>query len=235
MKKSTLTFAALLIGIFAFGQNFGEIHGRLQDFNTGEFLPFATVSTSYGGNLKGAVTDEEGRFRLKPLSPGKYDLVFQSVGYDTKTVQGIEVTPGKIYVLGVVQISTNNDLPSFELIEHVLIDFDQPNTMVIKAADLKHHAMIKSPAKMIGTITPELKTDENGEFIVRSSRPGTSLTMIDGMKIRGAMGNIPGSAIKTITVHTGGIPAQYGDLTGGIVVIETKSYFDYFYESNRGF
>lgn len=235
MKKTALTFAALLIGIFSFGQDYGEIHGRLQDYITGEYLPFATVSTSYGGNLKGAVTDEDGRFKLKPLPPGKYDLVFQTMGYDTKTVQGIEVTPGKIYMLGTIQLSTNNELPGYELIEHVLIDFDQPNTMVMKAADIRHNAMMKSPALMIGTITPELKTDANGEFIVRSSRPGTSLTMIDGVKITGPMGSIPGAAIKTITVHTGGIPAQYGDLTGGIVVIETKSFFDYFYSSNASF
>lgn len=234
MKTILITLAASLISIFSVGQNFGEIHGVLKDFRTGEPMPFATVSTEYGGKLIGETTDIDGRFKLKPLHPGTYDLKFSTTGYDTKTVQGIEVTPNKIYVLGEVQLATNNELPEFVVEGIKLFDKDRPNAMVIKAADLKHHAMLKNPAKLIGSLTPELKTDENGMFLVRGGRPGTSMTMIDGIKISGAMGNIPGSAIKTITVHTGGIPAKYGDLTGGVVVIETKSYFDYFYDSNRG-
>jgi hypothetical protein len=27
-------------------------------------------------------------------------------------------------------------------------------------------------------------------------------------------------------VYSGGIPAKYGDCSGGVIVIETKSYFD---------
>ncbi len=233
MKTILTTLAASLISIISFSQSFGEIHGILKDYQTGEPMAFATVSTEYGGKLIGETTDIDGRFKLKPLHPGTYDLQFKYLGYDTKTIQGIEVTPGKIYVLGEVQLATNNELPIFVVEGIKLFDKDRPNAMVIKDIDLKHNPLLKNPAKLIGSLTPELKTDENGMFLVRGGRPGTSITMIDGIKITGAMGNIPGSAIKTITVHTGGVPAKYGDLTGGVVVIETKSYFDYFYDSNR--
>ena len=36
---------------------------------------------------------------------------------------------------------------------------------------------------------------------------------------------IPKAAIEEISVLTGGIPAQFGDVTGGIVIITTKSFF----------
>ncbi len=117
------------------------------------------------------------------------------------------------------------------MVGHKLIDVDEPNTLVIKSAELKHNALIKNPAKLIGSLTPELKTDENGQFIVRGSRAGSTATYIDGMRLTGGLGNFPGSAIKSISVYTGGVPAKYGDITGGVVVIETKSYFDYFYNS----
>jgi hypothetical protein len=42
--------------------------------------------------------------------------------------------------------------------------------------------------------------------------------------------NIPGRAIGSIIAYSGGIPAKYGDFTGGVVVIETKSYFDWLVE-----
>ena len=38
---------------------------------------------------------------------------------------------------------------------------------------------------------------------------------------------IPGIAVGSVKVYTGGIPAAYGDVTGGVIVVETKSYFDY--------
>jgi hypothetical protein len=30
-----------------------------------------------------------------------------------------------------------------------------------------------------------------------------------------------------MTVYAGGIPARYGDFTGGVIVVETMGYFDW--------
>ena len=231
--KTIITTLIFLLGIFAVkAQNYGEIHGRILDHATGEPLLFATVSTEYGGKLIGATTDEEGRFKLKPLQPGTYAVQLGYLGYNSRVIENIQVTSGKIYFLGNVEISSNLNLAVVTVVGHKLIDVDEPNTLVIKAAELKHNALIKSPAKLIGSLTPELKTDENGQFIVRGSRAGATATYIDGMRLTGGLGNLPGSSIKSISVYTGGIPAKYGDVTGGVVVIETKSYFDYFYDQN---
>ncbi|MFN2428728.1 MAG: carboxypeptidase regulatory-like domain-containing protein [Cryomorphaceae bacterium] len=213
-------------------QNYGEIHGQLMDYNSQTPLPYANVTTTYGGQLKGTTTDENGRFRLKPLQPGTYDVTFKYLGYDTRILQRVEVTPGKINILGKIELAQDNELPTIEIVGHKLINKDQPNAIVMRAAELKHNALLNNPAQLVGSITPELQTDEGGNFLVRGGRPGTSATFLDGVRLMGPLGRIPGSAIKTITVHTGGIPAKYGDVTGGIVVIETKSYFDYFYENN---
>jgi len=231
MKTSILTFLFLLSISIGYSQNYGEIHGRVIDYTTGDPILYATVSTEYGGKLIGTTTDEEGKFKLKPLQPGKYAINVSYIGYLPRTLINIEVTSGKIYFAEDIAISTDNRLIEVEIVGHKLIDKDEPNTIVIKAAELKHNALIKNPVKLIGSLTPELKTDENGQFIVRGSRAGSTATYIDGMRLTGGLGNFPGSAIKTISVYTGGVPAKYGDITGGVVVIETKSYFDYFYSS----
>ena len=231
--KTIVTTLIFLVSTFAVkAQNYGEIHGKILDHATGKPVLFATVSTEYGGKLIGTTTDDEGRFRLKPLQPGTYAVQVNYLGYNPRNIENIEVTSGKIYFLGTVDISTNNELMEFEVVGHKLIDVDEPNTLVIKATELKHNALIKNPAKLIGSLTPELKTDENGQFLVRGSRAGTTATYLDGVRLTGGLGNLPGSAIKSISVYTGGIPAKYGDITGGVVVIETKSYFDYFYDQN---
>jgi hypothetical protein len=60
------------------------------------------------------------------------------------------------------------------------------------------------------------------------------VTFIDGVKVvAGEVPNVPSTAIQNLTVYTGGIPAKYGDMTGGVVVIETKGYMDFYRESQR--
>ncbi|OPZ99136.1 MAG: TonB dependent receptor [Bacteroidetes bacterium ADurb.Bin408] len=56
---------------------------------------------------------------------------------------------------------------------------------------------------------------------VRGAREEGTVTYIDGVKVRGSSG-IPQAAIDQVTVLTGGLPAQYGDATGGVVNITTK-------------
>ena len=56
---------------------------------------------------------------------------------------------------------------------------------------------------------------------VRGSRSDATEYYVDGIKVRGSMG-VPTSGIEQITVITGGVPAQYGDATGGIISITTK-------------
>ncbi len=61
---------------------------------------------------------------------------------------------------------------------------------------------------------------EIGQIIVRIG------DYIDGVKQDDNLRGVPGSSIGSLTVYVGGVPAKYGDVTGGVVVIETKSYFD---------
>ncbi len=49
---------------------------------------------------------------------------------------------------------------------------------------------------------------------------------VDGMRHGDSLRGVLGSSIGSIAVYVGGIPAKYGDYTDGVVVIETKSYFD---------
>lgn len=65
----------------------------------------------------------------------------------------------------------------------------------------------------------------------RGSRSDATQYYIDGVKVRGNPA-IPHSAINQITVYNGGIPANIGDVTGGIIAIETKSARSYAAERN---
>jgi hypothetical protein len=56
---------------------------------------------------------------------------------------------------------------------------------------------------------------------IKGSRSDASYYFIDGIKVRGSS-NLPKSAIEEVSVITGGVPASYGDITGGIISITTR-------------
>ncbi len=231
MKNPFLFLIALLAMLHVQAQNYGEIHGRIIDSKTEEPMPFANVWTEYGGQTIGTVTDDDGRFKLKPLQPSVYNVNVSYLGYQPRILSEVHVHSNRINPLGNIPLATDNELIEIEIVGHKMINMDDPNVHVIKADQIKTNALLRSPAKLIGTLAPGLVTNDNGQFIVRGGRPGTTSTFVDGVKLTGGLGNLPGTSIKSISVYTGGIPAKYGDITGGVVIIETKSYFDYYNEN----
>jgi Ca-activated chloride channel family protein len=57
----------------------------------------------------------------------------------------------------------------------------------------------------------------------RGSRSDGNTYYLDGIRVKSA-DQIPKSYINGVQVITGGIPANYGDVTGGVVAVESKSY-----------
>jgi hypothetical protein len=62
-------------------------------------------------------------------------------------------------------------------------------------------------------------------LVFRGARKGDMIYMIDGIKANDVV-NVPSVSIGNMMVYTGALPAKYGDTLGGVVVVETKSYFD---------
>ena len=60
----------------------GGIKGKVLDQETGEALPFVNVVVEQKGRIvTGASTDFDGKFFIKPLAAGTYDIKVKFVGY----------------------------------------------------------------------------------------------------------------------------------------------------------
>jgi len=74
----------------------GTIKGTIKD-DSGEPVPFANVALLDGSNqILGTTTDFDGKYTLKPIQPGTYDLQVSYVGFQTRKTTGIGVSSGKI-------------------------------------------------------------------------------------------------------------------------------------------
>ncbi len=233
MNYSIKLLFVVFLPFLSFTQNNGEIKGKILDSLTKEPLYSANVWVGTGNSLIGTTTDLDGRFTLKPLSPGYYDLNVSYIGMKKYFLDNVRVTSGKITILENIYMSGNNTLNVLEvkaerfIYKERLIKPDNTGEMVILPPDLKSSPLNKMPKEMIASLIPGVHQSDDGQpLYFKGSRNDAVQYFVDGVKAREGNLAIPGCAIGEITVYTGGIPARYGDLTGGVVVIETKSFFE---------
>ena len=206
----------------------GEVKGIIKDKETGKPIWNVSVYIEIGGNLVGDAADFDGKYTIKPLNTGIYTVVAKMTGYAPMKINNVQVTSDKITYVNVDMEASAEKLPEYIFVEHKipLISKDEPHVQMLTAKELKKSVNRDNPI-MIATSMPGVTLAPNGKDVyIRGSRPQATQFITDGMKsITGDIG-IPGQAIGSLKVYTGGVPARYGDLSGGVIVTETKSYFD---------
>lgn len=230
--KTLITLVLSLIGIGLFAQStFGEIKGKVFDKETHEAIPFANVYVMSNGKMVGAQTDFDGKYTLKPLPAGTYDIVVSYVGYSTTTITGNVVKPDQITFADDANLVNEMLGPVVVEAKIRLIEAETHNKVTIGTKEI-----VLSPAKQsladLAVATGSVSTSpDGGEIYFRGSRAGDNIYLIDGVKVTGQTPRVPSSGIKSLSVYSGGLPAKYGDTMGGVIVVETKSFFDMYYES----
>jgi hypothetical protein len=222
MKTFTCIVLLFLMSIRSFAQ-FGEIRGIITDKTTGQPLPGATVSWKVNDVLKGTISNEKGEYIIKPLIPGSYDIEFSYVMYHKQLYQAIQVNAEKATYVDAV-LSPNNTLPPIVIKwEPPLIEKDNVITMEVFTETEIEQSVERDVLGFVALSANTVQRKEGGAINIRGSRSDNTIYIVDGIKMTGPF-SLPKSAIEEISVLTGGIPAQFGDATGGIVIITTKGY-----------
>jgi Ca-activated chloride channel homolog len=91
---------------------------------------------------------------------------------------------------------------------------------------------VRSANGVASTVGGVNSNESFDEIYIRGSRNGTNAYYLDGIRINNPDG-IPKSYIGGVNVYTGGIPANYGDLTGGVISVESVSRHTIEYERPR--
>lgn len=226
LKKTTLTALLLIGSLSVFSQgSMGALKGQVLN---DESMPVfgATIRILQGGALVGGTdTDENGMYTYKPLNAGSYDVLISSVETRTKKVTDVRVSSEKTTYLDVAV--TSNTLEGVDVIVYVkpIIDKTFMDIKEISGEDLLHMAYDRSDlGSAIVNLTSEATRDENGDFHVRGGRGDATAFIVDGVKSANISG-VPSLAVENLAIITGGIPAQYGDNTSGVIVVTTKDYF----------
>lgn len=229
MKK--LLFASIITCLcwmpqISCSQSVGEIRGRVMDKALKEPLPFVAVAVFLNDQLVASSnSDKDGYFSIKPLKGSIYTFKAQNLGFNKFEISGVIVSDSRATSLTLELVSTGIDLTGVTVEEYKIKLFDPTEVSVMRTLDAEQ--IQNSPTtdiKSIASITAGVyQEDEGGTLNVRGSREEGTQYIVDGVKVIGAF-SIPKAAIKEMSVLTGGIPAQFGDATGGIIIITTKGY-----------
>jgi len=223
--KTIIILAILLISAGSLLAQGSAIHGRVLDEN-GKPMPMVNVVVKTGSSIAGTSSDFDGEYKLKPLDAGTYTVEFSFVGYSVTEVTGVTVYNSQITFLDDVTMLIKPEMKKEVVIYgDKLIKKDNPSLIPIPSATIVKLPGPKNPIMVALQICPEIQIYEN-KMVVRGSRPGSSSVFIDGVKVRDEMSSIPSLAIGSMEIYTGGIPSKYGDVTGGVVMMTTKGYFD---------
>lgn len=128
--------------------------------------------------------------------------------------------------LSPVSINFSN-APSQNLQEVCIVAYKQPlinhgaNTQArtIKRSDIQNMPIRSSTN--VATIVGGVNEIEEGQLSVRGARTDANMYFIDGVKVRGS-NQLPKSYLGEVRVITGGVPANYGDVLGGVIDIRSR-------------
>jgi hypothetical protein len=223
LRKLLFTLVIILsANLLVFSQS-GALKGKVLDKTTREPLPFVNIVVEVGGtNVGGSASDFDGNFMIKPIPPGKYDVKATYVGYKPTMYKGVAIAADQIQFLDLEMESTAQVLSTFEVIDYKvpLISKDQTTS----GASVTQEEIAKMPnrsANSIASTVGGIFSADGERGRVRGAREDATVMYIDGIRVRGSSA-LPASAIEQVDVVLGGVPAQYGDATGGIINVTTR-------------
>lgn len=226
--KHFIGMLLLLVSAGLFGQgNTGTLRGEIVCEETGEPVPFVAVVAESGAQQYGIIAGEDGKFIIGGIRSGTYKVKISAVGFVATEIEGVLISSDKMTILNRKLGLKMNNGPTivFDKFKDDLLGAGGCSTMKRLDAELiVNTAGTRDILNLIASTVPRVYQQvEGGPLSFSGSRTGASLYLIDGVKVFGDP-QVPQRGLEEIVVITGGIPAQYGDTTSGVVIINTKSF-----------
>jgi len=201
----------------------GSLRGVVKDKKSGDEQYQAVIKVLSGGyEIAKGLTDFDGRYNINPITPGTYTVSCEAFGYNKMTFNGVEIVGGRPIVIDFKLTSSDVVLGEVD----VVADYEAPLIEKGKTSFTMGAAAIRNLASRgvsgVLSLTSGVVQDEgSGASYFRGGRSDANVVFIDGVKVRGDI-NLPREAIAQTEVITGGVPANYGDVTGGVISTTTR-------------
>lgn len=236
-------WAVLLAGSVA-AQTTAVISGVVTD-TSGGVMPGVTVTATNveTGIGRTEVTDAEGRYRVRELGLGSYEVRAELAGFSTIVRRGIELTMGREAVLDLSmavggleqQIIVTGDAPLVDVRSGSvagLVTEDVIKELPLAGRDLQQLLTLEVGVTQMRTSSGGAQGGFGKRMSVGGARPDMTGWLLDGTDVQttfrmgpaGASGVQLGvDAMQEFRVMTSSYPAEFGGAGGGVVTAVTKA------------
>jgi outer membrane receptor protein involved in Fe transport len=218
----------------------GAIAGEVLDATTKEGVVGASVVLE--GTTTGSPTDGFGRFTIKNLPPGTYNLLVTSIGYAPRKITGVVVKEGTV---ANVNAALTEEVDELEGV--VVTAARQTNTDLALLASMKGNLQVVSgiSAQMISKSqdrdaaqvirrVPGITITDNRFINVRGLGSRYNTVMLNGVFAPGtelesrafSFDVIPSSLLDQMMVYKSGGAENPGEFGGAVVKIATRNFVD---------
>ncbi len=240
MKYAVLIMTMLLAMLASLtAQNKSSIKGYVFDKETLKPLPGATVIIR--DTKMGAKTKSDGKFEIKNLTPGRYNIIVRYIGYKPEVRSNLILSSAKdlyievgleesVSVTDKVSVTANKDR-SKTINESSIVS---TKTFTVEETGRYAGAMM-DPARMVTNFAGvSAVNDDRNDIIIRGNSPLGVLWRMEGISIPNpnhfsSYGNTGGpisilnnNNLSNSDFMTGAFPAEYGNATSGAFDLKLK-------------
>ena len=222
----------------------GSIAGFVTDESKGA-LPGATVTVKDVDTSQSRVvtTDEQGRYRVDALIPGKYAVTVELSGFRTAQYEDVALSVGEAAVLNVqMQIGGMTErvvvtgdatmAATRQSSMTALVDQRQIRELPLNGRDFTQLTLLQLGVTSSPSTAQAVDRGMGTQVSVAGARPNQISFQVDGADVNTQGNGAPGSAaggmlgvdtVREFQVLVNNYSAEYGRSTGGIVVAVTRS------------
>ncbi len=230
---------SILIAFFSFDNikaqsGYGEVRGKItvseekdeeSIFNTQVILCYPD-----GSKVKMVFPDYGGNYFIKSINPGEYFLKVILKDYDTTQTPIFEVNVDKISFYDVPLAKPKKlDNANPDKVTELKAVVIKPKSALGKedngappiSGERVQNGGTRDITRLITGITAGVNQAANGSISFVGSRTDGTAIFVDGVRVNSSSA-VNTQSIGQVNVIIGGVPAQYGDFTGGAIAYTTK-------------
>ncbi|MEM7035475.1 MAG: TonB-dependent receptor [Bacteroidota bacterium] len=244
MKRNLLVLLALFTGILsAHAQTPTQtVRGRVIDVETNAPIPGARVVIFKDSTaVAGAVSDSLGRYKLKAVPVGRYDLQATFLGYHPRTVFDLVVNSGREVIMDLGMEESGVQIDNVEIYannpDETLNDMATVSSRTFSIENTDRYAGSRGdPARMATNFAGVRNSDDSrNDIVIRGNSPLGLVYRLEGMDIPnpnhfsifgsagGPVGMLSNKVLSNSDFFTGAFPAEYGNALAGIFDLNMRN------------
>ena len=233
-----MALSVLFLGFFSFVNGQIILTGKITNSKN---EPISGVSIKLTGSAMGTSTDIDGRFSLSLATGKKYELEFSAVGYQSKTINEIEVVNGQVNELNIILETQTKSLEGVtvkaqassarkETVNAALAFQKNTNTVAqIISAETIRRSPDKNTSEVLKRV-PGTSIQEGKYLVVRGLSDRYNQAMLNGILLSSTEPDrktfsfdiFPSAMIDNIIINKAFVPEFPGEWAGGLVQVNTK-------------